>query len=109
MNINPRQMQQMMRRMGVNQSDLSAKRVVISLIDKELVFENPNVQKVNAMGQISFQVTGNFTEQTIDVTPDISDDDIKMIQDQTGKEKTIIQSTLVKNKGDIAKTILELS
>ena len=66
--VNPRQMQQMMRKMGIAQVDLPAQEVIIRLPDKELVFPNPSVAKVNMMGQETFQLTGEFVERALSNT-----------------------------------------
>ena len=108
MKINPKQMQQMMKRMGIAQVELDAKEVIIRLDDKELVFQNPSVSKVNMMGQTTFQVVGNPVEQAISEVPDIKEEDIQTVIEQTGVSEDKAREVLQKNKGDIAETILEL-
>ena len=56
--MNPKMMKQAMKKMGMKQEELNAKQVIIVLEDKELVFENPGVSKVNMMGQDTYQITG---------------------------------------------------
>jgi nascent polypeptide-associated complex subunit alpha len=106
--MNPRKMQQMMKKMGIAQQDLGALKVVITLEDKTLVFTQPSVQKVNMMGQQTFQITGDYQEQSLDSIPDINDEDIATIKAQVEADETVIRETLTKNKGDIAQTILDL-
>ncbi len=48
--MNPRQMQQMMRKMGIQQQEIDATEVIIKTADKEIVITEPNVSKVNMMG-----------------------------------------------------------
>lgn len=106
--MNPRKMKQMMRRMGIQQQEIDAKQVVIKTKDKKLVFDNPSVSKVNMMGQMTFQLTGEHREEALSSEPDIDEDDINTVMEQTGVTKEEAESALKKNKGDIAKTILDL-
>ena len=80
--INPRKMQQMMRQMGIQQTDLPATEVIIKLPDKELVISNPAVAKVNMMGQQTYQIAGEEHERSLSTEPEISEDDIKTVMEQ---------------------------
>jgi NACalpha-BTF3-like transcription factor len=54
-------------------------------------------------GQIVFQVSGNVKEKSI------SDEDVKLIIEQTGiNDKEKIKKLLQQNDGDVAKTIMQL-
>lgn len=108
MGLNPRDIEKAMRRMGIQQQEIDATEVIIKTPTKQLVIKNPHVAKVNAMGQESFQISGVVEERSIDVVPDITEDDIKTVMEQTGCDKTTAEVTLQKNKGDIAQTIIEL-
>ncbi len=105
--INPREMQKAMKRLGVSQDELDAVEVVIKLKDnKELVFRNPSVSKVNMMGQQSYQIVGDCEERTREI--EISEEDMKTVMEQTGKSREEVAEALKKNKGDLAQTIIEL-
>ena len=52
-----------MKQMGIKQESLDAEKVTIKTRDKNLVIENPNVVKVNMMGQETFQITGEIREE----------------------------------------------
>lgn len=106
--MNPRKMQQMMKRMGIQQNDIDAKEVIIRTEDKEIVFTNPSVAKVNMMGQETWQVVGTPEERSLETAPEISEEDIKTVVEQTGATEEEAKSALEKNEGDIAQTILEL-
>lgn len=108
MGLNPRDIEKAMRRMGIQQQDIEATEVIIKTPTKQLVIKNPHVAKVNAMGQESFQISGVVEERSVNVVPDITEDDIKTVMEQTGCDKTTAEATLQKNKGDIAQTIIEL-
>ena len=108
-NINPRQMQKMMRQMGIQQEDLHAVEVIIRLEDKDLVFENPQVAKVNMMGQQTYQIVGEPQERARDMAPDISDDDIDTVMEQAGVDAKTAREKLEETNGDLAEAILQLS
>jgi len=96
-----------MKRMGIQQVELDAKEVIIRLEDKELVFVNPQVAKVNMMGQETFQIIGNPQERELSTEPDISEEDIQTVVDQTGVEKEAALEAIKKHKGEIAAAILD--
>ncbi|MBI2508399.1 nascent polypeptide-associated complex protein [Candidatus Woesearchaeota archaeon] len=103
--INPKQMEKMMKQLGVKQEEIDAEEVVIKCRDKELIIKNPSVQKVNMMGQESLQITGDIEEK---IPEKFSDDDVKLVAEQTGCSEETARETLENNDGDIAKTILEI-
>lgn len=106
--VNPRKMQQMMKQMGIQQTEIDATEVIIRTADKELVFTNPQVAKVNMMGQQTYQIIGTPEERELSTTPEISDDDVDTVVQQTGVSAEEVREALEKNKGDIAQTILDL-
>ena len=107
--MNPRKMQQAMKQMGIKQSELNAKRVVIELEDKNLVINNPSVQKVNMMGQENFQISGEVSEEEHNSTPQISQEDIQTVMDQTGVNEEKAKEEIEKAEGDLAQAIINLS
>ncbi len=107
--INPRQMKQMMRRMGMEQQDLEVNEVIFRMNEKELVISNPKVSKVNAMGQETYQVIGDIEERALDSTPDISEEDIQTVIDQTNCSKEEVTKAIKESKGDLAEAIMNLS
>jgi len=108
MGLNPRDIEKAMKRFGIQQQDIEATEVIIKTPTKNLIIKNPHVAKVNAMGQESFQITGHVQEETHDTAPDINEDDITTVIEQTGCDKKKASETLKKNKGNIAQTIIEL-
>lgn len=106
--INPRQMQQAMRKMGLQQEELDVSQVIFRMSDKELVIDNPQVSKINMMGQESFQVVGVVEERSLDASPEIFEEDIQTIIDQTGCSKEKAEKALDENKGDLAAAIMSL-
>lgn len=106
--VNPRQMQQMMKKMGIQQVEIPATEVIIKGETKDIVITNPQVSKVNMMGQETFQIVGDVHEQERSSAPDISEEDIKTIMEQTGVDEKIAKETLEETKGDLAESILKL-
>ena len=108
MGMNSRQMQAMMRKMGVSQVDIEATEVIIKTPEGDLVFESPQVAKVNMMGQETYQIVGHPHLSKRDETPEISQDDIDTVVSQTQVSEEQARESLEKHKGDIAAAILEL-
>jgi nascent polypeptide-associated complex subunit alpha len=106
--INPRQAKQMMKRMGIQQQEIDAIEVIIKTADKEIVISNPQVSKVNMMGQETFQVVGEAEERSLSSEPEINQDDIKTVMEQSGVDEKTARETIRKNEGDLAASILEL-
>jgi len=103
--LNPKMMQQAMKKMGVQQQEIEASEVIIKTSDKTLVISNPNVMKVNMMGQESFQITGEVSEQRYGI--DISEDDINTVVEQANVSKEEASGALEETDGDIAEAILK--
>ncbi|MBU89955.1 nascent polypeptide-associated complex protein [Candidatus Woesearchaeota archaeon] len=106
--LNSRQAQAMMRKMGIKQEELDATEVIIKTSDKEIIVQNPQVSKVNMMGQETFQITGQIEERAISSEPEINQDDIKTVIQQTGASEEKAKEAIEKNDGDLAKAILGL-
>ena len=108
--MNPRQMEKMMRQMGIKNENIEADEVIIRCADKEIIISNPAVQKVNMMGQDSYQISGEISERNIDEdAPKFTDDDIHMGMDQTNCSKDEAEDALKETGGDIAEAILILT
>lgn len=106
--MNPRAMKQAMRRLGIQQQDIEATEVIIKTPDKELVINNPQVAKVNMMGQQTYQVVGEAEERSIEKEPAINEEDIKTVMEQTGVDENKAKEIIEKHSGDLAAAIMEL-
>ena len=107
--MNPRKMQQPARQMGLKQVDIPAQEVIIKTKDKTIVITNPSVQKVNMMGQETFQISGDVEEQKLETTPEISDDDIKTVMEQAQVDEETARKAIEDADGDLAEAILNLN
>ena len=104
-NINPKQIQGMMKKMGISQTPIDAKRVVIECEDSDVVIDEPSVMKVMMQGQETFQISGESRVENKEV---FSDEDVKMVVEKTGADEKEVRDFLEKNNGDIALAIIEL-
>jgi nascent polypeptide-associated complex subunit alpha len=107
-NINSRQMQQAMKRMGIKQDELPATKVIILLEDSQIVINQPSVMKVNMMGQESYQISGEEEILPLDSTPDITEEDIATVMEATGASRKDAEQAIASTKGDLAQAILNL-
>ncbi len=104
--MNPRKMAQMMKRMGIQQVDIPATEVIIKTPDKELVILNPQVAKVNMMGQETLQIVGEINERAITTEPDINEEDVKTVMDQADVSEEEAKNAINEHKGDLAAAIM---
>ncbi len=102
-NINPKQMERMMKQMGVKQEKIDSYEVIIKTKDKNFVIKNPEVMKVNMMGQESLQITGDIEEES-----GITEEDVNTVAEQANVGKEEARRCIEKNKGDLAAAIIEL-
>lgn len=102
--INPKQMQAMMKQMGINQEDIEAERVIIEKADGRIIIENPSIQKIKMQGQESWQISGEAHEES----GGFSEEDIKLVMQQSGKDEETVKKAL-EETNDIAEAIVKLS
>ena len=106
--MNQRQMNQMMRRLGINVKNIdNVEKVIIQTDSKEYIFDDAEVTIMEAQGQKTFQISGNPVVK--DKTENQLDDDIKLVVEQTGKSEDEARKALEETNGDIAEAILKLS
>ena len=107
--MNPRKMNQMMKKMGIQQVEIDATEVIIKTPEKEIVIQSPSVSKVNMMGQQTYQVVGEEHERALSTEPEIGEDDIKTVMEQTGADEQKAREAIKEAKGDLAQAIMRLS
>jgi nascent polypeptide-associated complex subunit alpha len=106
--MNPRDVQKAMKRLGIRQEEIEATEVIIKTPESEIVISNPQVSKVNMMGQETYQIIGEAEERPLSTEMQINEDDIKTVMDQTGASEEDAAAAIKKNDGDLAKAIMEL-
>ena len=105
--INPRQMNQMMRRLGINVKEIeNVQKVIIQTDTKQYIFEDAEVTVMDAQGQKTYQISGK--PKIIVKKEKIPTEDIKLVMEQTGKTADEAKKVLEETKGDIAEAIMKL-
>ncbi len=104
-NMNPKQMKQMMKQLGMNMEEIPATEVIIKTSDREIIITEPKVSKIKAMGQETFQIVGIVSERELD--EGVSEDDVKLVMEQANVSEEEARRTL-EETGDIAEAILKL-
>ncbi len=111
--MNPRQMKQMMKRMGITTEELEATEVIIRLEDKELVIKDPAVTAMNVKGDKTFQIVGECEERELSQStgtagPSVPEEDIELVSQQAGVSKEKAKKALEESDGDLAEAIVSL-
>lgn len=124
--MNPRKMKQMMKQMGIDVEELDAERVVVETADGDLVFENPQVTRMDAQGQQTYQIVGDPDEvadagaggaSAVEAADDdgsdgsddgIPDEDVALVAERAGVPESTARETLEAHDGDLAGAIAEL-
>ncbi len=102
-NVNPKQMEKMMKQMGINSRQVNAKRVIIEGDGENLIITEPQVTEITMQGQKSFQISGVVSAQA-----SIKDEDVSMVMEQASCTREMALAALEKSNGDIAQAIMEL-
>jgi nascent polypeptide-associated complex subunit alpha len=98
----PRQMQQLLKQMGIKSRSLSENRVIIECEDTKIVIENPQILEMEVKGQKNYSISGEVHEEQ-----SVNEEDIDLIIEQTGATKEEAISAL-KKAGDVASAIILL-
>ena len=106
--MNPRDVQKAMKRLGIKQEEIVAEEVIIRTHDKDLLIKNPQVSKVNMMGQETFQVVGDIIEIEKTGKIDVNKEDIATVMEQTDCTKEEALGALEQSNGNLAEAILKL-
>lgn len=106
--INPKQMKQMMKKMGIKTEEIDAESVIIRGMEKDIIVENPQVIKTVMKGQEMFQISGEVREEEKEGEVEISEDDVKMVAKQADVSQEEAQKALEESDGDIAQAIVNL-
>jgi len=116
--MNPRKMQQMMKQMGIDVTEIDAETVTITTTDGEqLVFAAPEVTRMDAQGTQTYQIVGEPETQDADASsgdqpgveePAIPEDDITLVASQAGVSAGDARKALEAEDGDLAAAISRL-
>jgi nascent polypeptide-associated complex subunit alpha len=110
--MNPKQMQTVLKRMGVRVEEIQAEKVIIQCADKDIIISNPQVMLTKMPQQEMFQISGEVSEeekgQDEEVKTEITDDDVEMVIEQTNVDRKTAEEALADSGGDIADAIMKL-
>ncbi|MFC3478535.1 nascent polypeptide-associated complex protein [Halobacterium litoreum] len=119
--MNPRKMKQMMEQMGIDVDELDATEVVIKQGDgTELVFSDPDVTKMDARGQETYQIIGEPSERESAAAAveggeesesddgGIPEGDVEIVAQRTGASEDEAREALADTDGDLAAAIERL-
>ena len=118
--MNPRKMKQMMKQMGIDVDEIDAERVVIETGDGDLVFSAPQVTRMDAQGQQTYQIVGEPDEVAdagaggddagdADADADaIPDSDVAIVAERAGVPESEARAALEATDGDLAAAIANL-
>lgn len=99
-----KQMEKMMKQMGIHTDKIEASEVIIKCADKDIVITKPDITAIEMKGERSFQIVGPSEERPKEK---FSADDVKMIMDQTGASEDDAREAL-ESEGDIAGAIMKI-
>lgn len=102
--MDPRQLKKMMKKMGINVTEMKADRVIIESGDRRYIFNEPEISIMEVKGQKTYQITG---EPKVEIA--INEEDVELVAMKTGKSIEEARDALKKANGDIAEAILSLS
>ena len=102
--MDPKNMQKVMRQMGIKSEEIEASKVTIELKEggRLVVFE-PSVVQIEMHGEKSFQVSGKVAEEQ-----EAGEDDLRMVMEASGCSREEAQNALRETGGDIAEAIIRL-
>ena len=105
--MNPRQLQMMMKRMGVTMEELEGvEEVVIRCKARDVVIKDPSVTMITAQGQRYYQVVGEA--RTVEKKGAVSPEDVQLVAGQTGASEEEARRALEEAGGQPADAILKL-
>ncbi|CAI48268.1 nascent polypeptide-associated complex protein [Natronomonas pharaonis DSM 2160] len=116
--LNPRKMKQMMNQMGIDLEEIDAEEVVIRTADEELVFDDAEVQLMDAQGQQTYQVvgepesrergdSGSEDDSETESGGEFSEDDVEIVAQRAGVSESTARETL-EETGDLAAAVQKL-
>ena len=114
--VNPRQMRQAMKRMGIEQEELNGvEEVIIKTADKEYVIRGAAVTAITAQGQKIWQVIGEpivrpreGAAKKEEKPSAIPDEDVKLVAEKAGVSEAEALKALEECGGEPAEAIIRL-
>jgi len=101
--MDPKKVQEMMKKMNLKVRELKAEEVIIKCKNKNIIISEPEVMIADMLGKEVYQISGVVSEANR-----LSEEDIKLIMKKTGKNRETVVQKLEELNNDLAKTIMEL-
>jgi len=101
--MDPKKVQEIMKKMNMNVRDIIAEEVIIKCRDRNIIISKPEVMVIDMSGKEVYQISGVVSE-----ADRLSEEDIKLIMKKTGKDRKTVVQKLEELNNDLAKTIMEL-
>jgi nascent polypeptide-associated complex subunit alpha len=111
--INPRQMKQAMKKMGIRNTELKdVSEIIIRMPNEELIFKCPEVSIMEVQGTKTYQISGEPESRPVGTVDDsgevIPAEDIELVMSQTGCDKETAVSALQECGGQPAEAIVKI-
>ena len=108
--MNPKQVKQMMRRMGMDMEEIpDVTEVIIRTKSKDLVIKDAGVTIMNIKGQVSYQITGEArVVEKEGAKPALPAEDIALVADQAHCSEEEAKAALEECDGNPAEAIIKL-
>ena len=108
-----RDAKRMMQKMGMKLDEIAGvTEVLIRTTTREIVIEEPVVTAVVVQGQKMYQITGGSSHERTSSTevapPEVPEEDVKLVAEQTGKTVDEARVALKESGGDLAEAILKI-
>jgi nascent polypeptide-associated complex subunit alpha len=115
--MNPKQMKQMMRRMGIEQEEIAeVEEVVIRTATKEYIFTQAQVTMMTVQGQKTVQVVGeplirdrkDTKTKAAPAKVAIPEEDVQLVAEKAGVSEAEARKALEESGGEPAEAIIRL-
>ncbi|MFB6309846.1 MAG: nascent polypeptide-associated complex protein [Salinirussus sp.] len=122
--LDPSKMKQMMEQMGIDIHEVEAEEVIIRTPDGDLVFDDADVQRMDAQGQQTYQIVGQPEErprgeggaERSEETAQTEDEkggaipaaDVEIVAQRTGASEDDAREALEAVDGDLAAAVARL-
>lgn len=100
---NPKMVEQMMKKLNMKVQEIPAELVIIKTKDKNIIISKPEIMLADMMGREVYQISGEVSESF-----PVSEDDVKLVMDKTGKDRETVVKKLEELNNDLARAITEL-
>ncbi len=101
--MNPKQLEQMLKQLGMKMENIQATQVIIKADGGDITINDPQVVKTTMKGQIVYQVSGNTSEAAF------SEEDVKLVMEQTEiQDRKKVEQALKESNGEVVEAIMKL-